>query len=112
MQERRNSDRTALLHCYVKEENGDYLFSYKALNLSEEGIFLEGKICTSKHEPFSRVSFSLPNGIILKNLSARIVREVRSGTKRGAAYEFLNLDEHTRLALKKYFCESLLRGSA
>lgn len=112
MQERRNSDRLSLLHIFVKEENGDYLFNYKALNLSDDGIFLEGKIRTSDQEPFSKLTFTLPNGVILKNIIVRMIREERKGPHRGAAYEFMNMDEATRMELKKFLFEGTLRGSA
>lgn len=112
MQERRNSDRVYLHQTHVKELNGDYQFAYRALNISDEGIFLEGKICASDQEPFSSISFTLPNGVALKNLTARMVREERKGPRRGAAYEFLNLDENSRLELRKFIYENLLKGTA
>ncbi len=112
MQERRNSDRVYLHLTHVKELNGDYQFAYKALNLSDEGIFLEAKICTSDQEPFSSLSFTLPNGVVLKNITARMIREVRKGPRKGAAYEFLNMNEFTRIELRKYIFDNLLKGTA
>jgi hypothetical protein len=111
MTERRNSDRIAVAKLQVREMNGDYIFSFRALNLSEEGLFLENKLL-SDQEPFSKLSFTLPNSKHLKNLTAKIVREERKGNRVGCAYEFMNLSEDARMELKKYFYEHLLRGTA
>ena len=111
MLERRNSDRLALDKLQVKEMNGDYLFTYQAHNLSEEGIFLSHRQCVSSQEPYSKLSFMLPNGKHLRNITARIVREDRKGSRRGCAYEFLNLTEMQRMELKKFFLERLLVGT-
>jgi hypothetical protein len=91
--------------------NGDYLFSYKAHNLSEDGVFLENKFCVNSQEPFSKLSFNLPNGVHLRNITARIIREERKGAIKGCAYEFMNLSEDDRLALKRFFAEHTLRGT-
>jgi hypothetical protein len=101
MLERRNSHRLPLERTMVRETNGDYLFSLRARDLSEDGIFLENKLCVSGQDPFSRLSFFLPNGRQLSNITARIVREVRKGEHRGCAYEFLNLSEEDRIELKR-----------
>lgn len=111
MLERRNSDRLALHKIAVKETNGDYMFSYQARNLSEEGVFLELRQCVSSQEPFSKLSFTLPNGKHLHNITARIVREDRKGPRKGCAYEFMNLSEAHRMELKKFFHEHLIRGT-
>lgn len=111
MLERRNSDRLGLDKLQVKEMNGDYLFSYQAHNLSEEGIFLANRQCVSSQEPYSKLSFNLPNGKQLRNITARIVREERKGSRKGCAYEFLNLTEAHRMELKKFFLERLLVGT-
>jgi hypothetical protein len=89
------------LQAKVRETNGDYLFTFDAANLSEEGLFLLNKLCVSSQEPFSRLSLTLPSGVQLRNLTARIVRENRKGEPKGCAYEFLNLTEDDRLALKR-----------
>lgn len=101
MLERRSSDRKSLGRIMVKEENGEYLFSYRARDLSEEGMFLENRLCVSNQEPYSRLTFVLPNGKAFRNLTARIVREDKK-QHRGCAYEFLNLSEETRLELKRF----------
>lgn len=111
MLERRNSDRIALHKVAVKEANGDYFYSYHARNLSEEGIFLEQRQCVSSQEPFSKLTFSLPNGKQLRNITARIVREERKGPHKGCAYEFMNLSEVHRMELKRFFHEHLIRGT-
>lgn len=98
--ERRNSARLAL-DCKVREKNGDYLFSHQALNLSEDGLFLVNKICFSQQDHYSQLSFTLPNGKLLSNITARIVRENRKGEPKGCAYEFLNLSEEARMELKR-----------
>jgi hypothetical protein len=112
MLERRNSDRIGLSKAMVKETNGDYLYSYEAKNLSEEGLFLVNRFCSSMQEPFSKLSFSLPNGVHLKNITARIVREERKGVTKGCAYEFMNLTEAQRMELKRYFSKNLLVGNS
>lgn len=94
----------------VREMNGDYMYSFRALNLSEDGIFLENRVLGS-HEPFSKLSFTLPNGKPFSAM-AKIVREERKGDRVGAAYEFVKVSEHDRMELKKYFYEHLLRGTA
>ncbi len=98
--ERRNSARLALA-CKVREKNGDYLFTHQAANLSEDGIFLVNKICYSEQDHRSTLSFTLPNGKTLSNITARIVRENRKGEPKGCAYEFLNLSEEARMELKR-----------
>ncbi len=100
MLERRNSARLPL-DCKVRETNGDYLFSFQASNLSEEGLFLLNKICFSAQHHHSMLSFTLHDGTILSNITARIVRENRKGEPKGCAYEFLNLSEDARMALKR-----------
>ncbi len=112
MQEKRNSDRHDLGKLSVREANGDYLFSFRATNLSEHGIFLENKFCVSGHEPFSQLTFTLPNGKQLRNLTARIVRDVKRGPHKGCGYEFLNLTEEQRIELKKFFVQHFARGTA
>jgi|GEM_PF-4844408 len=98
--ERRNSARLPLA-CKVRETNGDYMFSFQASNLSEEGIFLVNKICFSQQDHHSLLSFTLPSGAILSNITARIVRENRKGEPKGCAYEFLNLSEEHRMELAR-----------
>jgi hypothetical protein len=111
MLERRNSDRIALFKVAVRETNGDYFFSYQARDLSEEGIFLTQRQCVSSQEPYSQLTFSLPNGKHLRNITARIVREERKGPRQGCAYEFLNLSEAHRMELKRFFHTHLVRGT-
>ena len=96
----------------VKEANGDYFYSFRALNLSETGIYLENKICISGQEPFSQVTFSLPNGKQLKNITARMVRENIGGQNNGSAFEFLNISEETRMELRRFFESHALKGTA
>ncbi len=100
MSELRNSARLPL-DCKVREANGDYIFSFQAANLSEEGIFLLNKICFSAQDHHSKLSFTLPNGSQLRNITARIVRENRKGEPKGCAYEFLNLSEDDCMELKR-----------
>lgn len=91
---------------WVKEENGDFHYSLRTRNLSEEGIFVERKMRAPDQEPFSRLSFLLPGGKTLRNITARMVREQRDGS--GAAYEFMNLSEEARIELKRYLLERSL----
>lgn len=112
MMERRNSDRLMMPKLMIRETNGDYFFTLRALNLSEEGLFLENKFCGPSHEAFSKLSFTLPNGKMISNITARIVREEKNGDKRGCAYEFLKISEHDRMELKRFFAEALLKGTA
>ncbi|MGZ3658466.1 MAG: PilZ domain-containing protein [Bdellovibrionota bacterium] len=100
MQERRNSVRMPLA-AKVRELNGEYLFSWGAINLSEEGVFLLNKSCFNSQDHHSKLSFTLPDGTHLDNVTARIVRESRKGLHPGCAFEFLNLSEEHRIALKR-----------
>ncbi len=100
MLERRNSPRM-MIQTKVRETNGDYFFSFDTANLSEEGLYLVNKLCFSAQEHFSRLSFALPDGVQLKNITARVVRENRRSEPKGCAYEFLNLTEVDRIALKR-----------
>jgi hypothetical protein len=111
MLERRNSDRLGMGKLAVKETNGDYLFAFQALNLSEEGVFLANKQCVSGQEPYSKLTFTLPDGKQLRNITARIVREERKGAHKGCAYEFMNLSEDHRIELKKFFIAHLIKGT-
>lgn len=101
MLERRNSARL-VIQAKVREKNGDYLFTFDAANLSEEGVFLLNKSCFNSQEPYSTLSFTLPNGVQLRNITARIVRESRKTQPQGCAYEFLNLSEEARMELKRF----------
>lgn len=104
MNERRNSNRLAFVEkMTVREMNGDYIYTLRALNLSEEGVFLENKFCASDQEAFSKISFVLPNGQSVRNIVARIVREEKSGSRKGSAYEFMNISEDARMELKRFF---------
>ncbi len=112
MLEKRGSDRMRLPAVWVNEKNGDFLHSFQASDLSEEGIFLDHRMLHSKQEPFSQLSFTLPNGVMLRNVTARMVREVRRGERVGSAFQFMNLPEGARLELKRFFSERLIRGHA
>ncbi len=101
MLDRRTSPRLALHQIAVREMNGEYLYSLKAKDLSEEGIFLENKFCVGELEPYSKLTFTLPDGTHFHNLLARIVREQARGISKGCAYEFLNLSEETRMQIKR-----------
>lgn len=105
MKERRNSPRAHLPQVVVKETNGDYLYHLKLVNLSEEGIFLHNKFCSSDQDAFSKLSFTLPNGHTVHNAVARIIREEKTGTRLGSAYEFLKISELDRMELKKFFAQ-------
>jgi hypothetical protein len=111
MLERRTSDRVKLYGVWVKEENGEYNFSYSVRNISEEGLFMENKMRMGDQEPFSKLSFVLPGGRIIRNICARMVRE-NSGRDGGAAYEFLNMPEDIRIELKRFVMEKTLHGNA
>jgi c-di-GMP-binding flagellar brake protein YcgR len=104
MLERRSSARLSI-QTKVREKNGDYLFNFDASDLSEEGMFLVNKIIFNSQDHHSTLSFTLPNGVQLKNITARIVRENRKGEPKGCAYEFLNLSEEARIALKRFLLE-------
>ena len=95
--ERRSSARMPLA-TKVQEFNGDYLFRWQAADISEEGIFLLNKSCFSAQDPHSKLTITLPNGVELHQVTARIIRQ----SKKGCAYEFLNLTEDHRMALMRY----------
>jgi hypothetical protein len=90
---------------WVREENGDYFFTYVAANLSEEGLFLQKRLPSPDQEPYSRYTFSLPNGKVFRGLTGRIVREQKLGAGKGAGVQFLNLPEHVRIALRQFILE-------
>jgi hypothetical protein len=112
MLERRNSDRIRLPSSWCNEINGDYFYTFQAADLSEEGIFLRSRMLNPGQAPFSKLTFKLPNGTLLKNVTARLVREHRTGALVGSAFEFMNLTEEQRLELRRFFNEYLLKGSA
>lgn len=101
MLERRNSARLPL-PLKIRETNGDYFYTWDAADLSEEGVFVKNKVCFSAQESHSKLSFLLPDGSHLANITARVVRENRRGPKQGCAIEFLNLTEEQRIALKRF----------
>jgi hypothetical protein len=100
MHELRNSARMPLAS-KVRETNGDYMYSWSSADLSEDGIFLLNKTCFSSQDSESKLTLTLPCGTMLHNVTARIVREVRSGPRAGCAFEFQNLSEEQRMALKR-----------
>lgn len=112
MNERRNSDRHSFSKLVIRETNGDYMFTLKASNLSEDGLFIENKFCVSGQEPFSKLSFTLPNGKQVRNIVARIVREDRKGELKGSAFEFMDVSESDRMTLKEFFFTHTMRGTA
>jgi hypothetical protein len=112
MLERRNSDRVSLNDIWVREENGDYLFSYSVKNISEDGLFLDKRVLSPDQEPFSKFSFSLPNGTILRGIVGKVVREEKSNSLRGVAVHLQNLTEEARIALKKFVSERTIHGHA
>ncbi len=104
--ERRNSGRVATDSLFIEEKNGDYIYALKAENLSEEGVFLRGKFVAKDQDYVSYLSFRLPNSPeALKDIPALMVRERRANLGQGVAYQFVNMDEPTRIALKKYLLE-------
>jgi hypothetical protein len=100
MHELRNSARMPLA-TKIRETNGDYMYSWSSTDLSEDGVFLLNKTCFSSQDSESKLSLTLPCGTQLHNVTARIVREVRSGPGAGCAFEFHNLTEEQRMALKR-----------
>ncbi len=106
MLERRNSNRIPLKDIWAKEANGDFQFSLEAKNISEEGVFLLKKLKTNDQEAFSQISLMLPNGTAIRNISARMIREVKGGHESGAIFEFLNMSENIRFELKKFIVEA------
>ncbi len=103
MLDRRNSARLSL-PLKVRELHGDYMYTWEAADLSEEGVFLVNKLCFSSQDHYSKLTLSLPNGEQLVNVTARIVRENRRD-RSGCAFEFLNLSEEHRLMLKRFLVE-------
>ena len=105
MLERRNSVRLSM-PIKVRELNGDYMYNWNTSDLSEDGIFILNKVCFSAQDPFSKLSLCLPNGKIIQNITARIVREVRgSKGSTGCALEFVQLSEADRIELKRFVVE-------
>jgi c-di-GMP-binding flagellar brake protein YcgR len=105
MLERRNSVRLPL-PLKVRELNGDYMYTWNTADLSEEGVFLVNKVCFSAQDHFSKLSLILPNGKVIQNITARIVREVRGDKgSAGCALEFVQLSEADRIELKRFVVE-------
>jgi hypothetical protein len=104
MLDRRNSARLPLT-LKVRELNGEYMYTWDSADLSEEGLFLKNKVCFSNQDAFSKLTFSLPGGIELSNITARIVREAHRGSVSGSALEFMNLSEEHRMILKRFLVE-------
>ena len=103
MIERRNSLRIVPEDLWVREETGDFTYIYRAKNIAEEGIYLESKMRTDTQDYISRLSFVLPNGQVLKNVTAKMIREDFAKNKAGAAFMFVNLNEESRFKLREYF---------
>ncbi len=103
MKERRKSDRIRTIGLFVSERNGDYTFTLEASNLSKDGFLAKNKQLSQEQEYVSYLSFSLPNGVHLENVTAKIVHEKRFGQHKGVGYHFIDMDKRTLLELKKYF---------
>lgn len=86
----------------VQERNGDYLFHLEVSNLSEEGMFVRGKMVTEDHHYVSYLTLRLPGGPELRNIPAKVIRETFGPDKTGCAFHFVSMDEETRIQLKKY----------
>lgn len=112
MLERRNSDRVNLKDAWIREESGDFIFSYAIKDLSEDGVFLLKKVLTKDQEAFSKFTFSLPNGLSIRSVAGRIIREENKDDSRGVAVQFLNLTEDARIALKKFILDNTIHGHA
>ena len=100
--ERRNSSRIQTQDLSVQEKNGDYIFNLEVENLSEEGIFVRGKMVTEEHHYVSYLSFLLPGGPKLENIPAKVVRETFGPGRTGVAFHFVSMDEETRIKIKKF----------
>ncbi len=103
--ERRNSRRLSIHDLFVEEKNGDYLYTLKTENLSEEGVFLIGKFVTKNQDYVSYLKFRLPNQDYPLSISALMVRERGIKQGQGVAYHFVSMDEPTRMSLKRYLVE-------
>lgn len=103
--ERRNSGRLATDDLFVEEKNGDYLYTLKAENLSEEGVFLKGKFVTKNQDYVSYLKFRLPNQDSPLSIPALMVHERGAKKGQGVAYHFVSMDEPTRMSLKRYLVE-------
>ena len=104
--ERRNSSRLPTRELFVQERNGDYLFTLAVENLSEEGMFVRGKMVTDDHHYVSYLTFRLPNGAELENVPAKIIRETFSADRNGVVFHFVSMDEDMRIQLKKFLMKS------
>ena len=100
--ERRNSNRIQTPHLFVRERNGEYIYNLRAEDLSEEGMFVSGKMLTQEQDYVSYLSFHLPNGSFLNEVPAKMVREERKDNRNGIAYNFVSMDEKSRILLKKF----------
>ena len=90
----------------VQERNGDYMFSLEVENLSEEGMFVRGKMVTEAHHYVSYLTLRLPGGPELRNIPAKIIRETFGPARTGVAFHFVSMDEEMRIQLKKFLLGS------
>ena len=110
--ELRYLDRIALPIIKVRERNGEFEYFFRAININEEHLFIEGRFCLQSQRSHSELQFSLPNGKVVNVQAARIIREELKAKSKGSIFEFVKIDEISRINLKEFIVSNLLRGTA
>jgi len=96
--------RRALVNMWVREEIGDYYFLYKAIDISEGGIFLEKKIAKPNDQTHSVLKFTLPKSSRLITVGGTIAFTNVSTELRppGSGVKFINLSLQDKKLILKY----------
>lgn len=101
--ERRLSKRT-VVNMWVREERDDYYFLYKALDLSEGGLFLEKKIERPNCVTRSTFKFTLPKSsrLIAVDGVVAFTTTMECGGKVGSGIKFIDISNQDRKLIIKF----------
>lgn len=101
--------RRALVNMWVREEIGDYYFLYKAIDISEGGIFLEKKIAKPNDQTFSVLKFTLPKSSRLITVGGTVAFTHPSTELRpsGSGVRFVNLSLQDKKLISKYISQAV-----
>ena len=101
--ERRSSKRISV-NMWVREEQGDYYFLYKAADIGEGGLFLEKKIEKPHSQVRSTFKFTLPKSSRLISAEG-IVAYTQTSTENsrvGSGIRFICLNNQDKKLLTKF----------
>ena len=96
---RRKHRRFKIQNLWVTERNGDYEFVIPATDLSEGGIFLQGRLKTGATQ--STLTMNL-DGVGQLQVSAKQVHDVISENFYGTGYKFTDISKPQVSALRNY----------